>query len=151
MAYPELLLRRDHGYHSYRMKCRFAVEAYPNPRFLERAKHVAAEAFVKHMAMQGWTYLDKYGFKMTGPYPAVQSVTLPRRSQQERWHEPSAKIMAAVAAGARYRAPRDGLVSTVPLLGETDKWDYELVGVFVRKTIMAEVPDSHEEEEKLRG
>lgn len=147
----EVLVRPDRGYRAYKLKCRFAVEARPNPRFLEKAKYVAAEAFVRHMAMQGWTYLDKYGFKMTGPYPTVQSVVLPKHSQQGRWHEPSAEIMAAVEAGARYRAPRNGLVSTVPLLGETDKWDYELVGVFVRKTIMAEVPDSHEEKEMLRG
>ncbi len=150
---PELLLRPDLGKRAYRLRCRFAVGAYPSRGFLEKAKVACAEEFVIDMAKQGWEYLDKYGFRMTGPYPVVEVINLPSRSQQERWHQPSAEIMAAVVAGARIgRIAQDGgYARPVPLVAESDRWEFELAGVFVHKTILMEYPDEHEEREALKA
>jgi hypothetical protein len=144
---PELLLRPDLGKRGYRLRCRFSVGAFLDEWSLEKAKRVAAEAFVTDMAKQGWCYLDRYGFKMTGPYPAIEVVQLPKRSQQERWHLPSADIMPAVMAGARIgRIAQDGgYARSVAPLTETDRWEFELAGVFVHQTILTEYPDKHEE------
>lgn len=144
---PELLLRPDLGKKAYRLRCRFSVGAFPSERSLEKAKYAAAEMFVTDMAKQGWHYLDRHGFKMTGPYPAVEVVQLPKRSQQERWHVPSADIMSAVATGTRIgRIAQDGgYAKPVPLLAESDRWEFELAAVFTHKTILTEYPDKHEE------
>jgi len=150
MVGVELLVRPDLGKKPYRLKCRFLIGAFPSERILERAKYKAAEMFVADMAKQGWDYLDQYGFKMTGPFAAVQTVNLPKRSQQQRWHMPSREIIAAVERGhlSRWTVP-DGpnWVKEVPRITETDDWEFELSGVFVHETIVAQYPDRHEERE----
>lgn len=142
-----LLLRPDLGKKAYRLRCRFCIGAFPSEGSLEKAKRVAAEAFVTDMAKQGWSYLDHYGFKMTGPYPAIEVVQLPKRSQQERWHLRSADMMSAVTMGTRIgRIAQDGgYAKPVPLLAESDRWEFELAAVFAHETILTEYPDEHEE------
>jgi len=147
---PELMLRPDLGKKAYRLRCRFSIGAFPSRDVLEKAKVACAERFVIDMAKQGWDYLDKYGFRMSGPYPPTEIVNLPSRSKQERWHQPSAEIMAAVMAGARIRAQDDGYVKAVPPVALSDYWDFELAGVFVHNTILTEYPDKHEESEALK-
>lgn len=129
------------------MKCRFIVGAFPSERGLREAKYEAAGRFVRDMAKRGWGYLDKHGFKMTGPYPETPIMTLPKRSQQERFHTPSREMLAGVQAGHRFNhMSRDsGYARDVPLIAETDSWEFELAGVFVHETILTEVPDEHEE------
>lgn len=143
----ELLLRPDLGKKAYRLKCRFVIGAFPSERTLELAKYHAADLFVRDMAKQGWQYLDEHGFKMTGPFPAVEVISLPSRSQQQRWHTPSSELFAAIQAGYRPdRLVRNGShAKSVPLITETDDWEFELAGVFVHETLLAEVPDEHEE------
>ena len=147
---PELLLRPDLGKRAYKLHCRFRMDAYPSESWLDKAKYAAAEQFVKDMAKQGWQYVEKHGFKMTGPYVSVSPVTLPRRSQQKQWHIPSRDMLAALQAGYRFRANGGNYVQEVPSLTATEKWEFDLAGVFVHKTILIEVPDIHEEREVLK-
>ena len=139
-ATPSLIFRPDRGRKGYRLRCRFAVPAFPNEHFLEKAKFVAAEQFVKDMETQGWDYLDAHGFRMTGPYGVpIKQPELPRRSQQEQWQVKARQAQGAVQAGARLLVPPSlGGVATVPSLNEAESWEYELAGVFVRKTIVFE-------------
>ena len=142
----ELLLRPDLGKKAYRLKCRFVIGAYPSERTLEKAKYHAADLFVTDMAKQGWQYVSRHGFTLKGPFPATETVILPKRSAQERWHVPSRELLPAIQAGYRARTGVDGgYARAVPLLSETDAWEFELAGVFTHDTIMTEVPDPHEE------
>jgi len=138
-----LLLRPDLGKKAYRLRCRFSIGPFPSERSLGKAKRAAAEAFIADMAKQGWYYLDRYGFKMTGPYPSIEVVQLPTRNQQERWHVPSAEIVAGKRIGQI--AQDGGYARPVPPLAESDKWEFELAAVFAHQTILTEYPDNHEE------
>lgn len=152
MPVPELILRPDRGKMAYRLKCRFALAAYPSERALEKAKFAAAEQFVRDMAKQGWQHLEKHGFKMAGPFPALVAATLPPRSQQEQWHVASAKAQAAARLGAHPgRLSGSGYASIVPPVAESERWEFELAGVFVRETLRVEYPDEHEEREMLKN
>ena len=146
----ELIIRPDWGKHPYRLRCRFTVDAYPNPILLERAKYQAADLFIEDMRKQDWEYVSSHGFKMTGPYPAVETVTLPKRSAQAKWHTPSKEVLQRIQAGQTVRAEGGSLVKEVPKLSESEKWEYELAGVFLRDTIRSVVPDLAEEMEGLR-
>lgn len=144
----ELLLRPDLGKKAYRLKCRFLIGAYPSERTLEKAKFHAADLFIQDLAKQGWENVSKHGFKMSGPFAAVQVINLPKRSQQERWHTPSKDMIAAVSAGYKPPPPPpESYVQTVPDVAESEDWEFELAGVFVHSTIMTELPDLHEERE----
>lgn len=143
----ELLLRPDLGRRPYRLKCRFVVGAFPSERTLEQAKYKAADMFVRDMEKQGWQNVEKHGFKMSGPFPHVETINLPSRSQQQQWHTPSRELIAAVQAGHRPKLPAQngGYARVVPRLPEIDDWEFELAGVFIHETILTEVPDEHEE------
>ena len=142
----ELLLRPDLGKKAYRLKCRFVIGAYPSEGTVEKAKYHAADLFIADMAKQGWQYVSRHGFTMKGPFPATQMIMLPKRSEQERWHTPSRELLSAAQAGYRARTGADGgYVRPVPLLSDTDAWEFELAGVFTHDTILTEVPDPHEE------
>ena len=147
---PEILIRPDRGKKAYRLKCRFVIDAFPSERFLDKAKYAAAEQFVRDMEKQGWRHEPQHGFKMTGPYPATEIVNLPKRSEQEKWNIPSRDLLAAVQAGYRLDSPAASYVKPVPLITETDRWEFELAGVFLHETILTESPDPHEEKEALR-
>ena len=142
----ELLLRLDLGKRAYRLKCRFVIGAFPSERTLEKAKVHAAELFIADMAKQGWQYVSSHGFTMKGPFPATTTVILPKRSEMERWNTPSRELLPAVQSGYRARTGVDGgYARPVPLITETDAWEFELAGVFTHETILTEVPDAHEE------
>ena len=149
MGYANLLLRPDLGKKAYRLRCRFTVPAFPRKDWLDKAKVTAAEAFVRDMAKQGFEYVDKYGFEMTGPFAPLVRGSLPKRHEQERWHQSSREMLPGLMRGVAPRASGGGYVSVVPSLNETEQWDYELKGVFVHKTILVEQPDSHELEKEL--
>ena len=140
----EVLVRPDRGKKAYRLRCRFRVDASPNPDFLKRAKFRAAETFVEDMRKQGWEYLNSHGFKMIGPFPAIEVVSLPPRSLQPRWHQPSQEVLQRVMAGQVVRTNGKNYASDVPALETCEKWEYELAGVFVRDTILTEMPDEKE-------
>lgn len=147
----ELILRPDLGKKAYRLKCRFVIGAYPGARALEKGKYEAADLFVRDMAKQNYEYVDRYGFTLAGPFPATETVTLPKPSQQEQWHAPSREMIVAIRAGYRPEqlVQNDGYAKPVPLISETDAWEFELSGVFVHETILMEVPDPHEEKEMM--
>lgn len=138
----ELLLRPDLGKKPYRLKCRFTIEANHKPEFLERVKFQVAEAFVIDMKKQGWEYdpnripPNQRGFKLTGPYPATPVTGLPTKAEQFRFS--AKRDMARVMAGDPMRLPPTSWAKSVPILGETDKWEYELSAVFIRETILVE-------------
>ena len=140
----EVLVRPDRGKRAYRLRCRFTVEAFPNPEFLDRAKFRAAQAFVEDMRKQGWENLGSHGFKMTGPFPAIEVVNLPPRSLQPRWHQPSQEVLQRIMAGQKVRTNGKGFTSDVPALGTCEKWEYELAGVFAHNTILTEMTEARE-------
>lgn len=140
-AYANLLLRPDLGKKAYRLRCRFRVGAYPGARFLEKAKYAAGEQFIRDMQVRGWEYVDRYGFRMTGPYAPVEPTTI------HVIRPPSSRnMLTAVAQGARFLPTDQGSqAQAMPVLHESENWEFELAGVFVHKTILTERPDPHEE------
>ena len=139
-----LIVRPTLDRKAYRLRCRFKIEPYPPPFRLDREKVKVAEQFVRDMHKQGWEYVERYGFKMTGPYPMVVPVTIrPRRMPTAR------EMLPRVARGERFLDNGDTGVSLVPSLGVSEWWEYSIIGVFSREQIMVERPDAHEEE--LRG
>src|SRR3972149_2404234 len=137
----ELLLRPDLGKRAYRLRCRFRIGQKPRRDFLEKAKYAAAEKFVADMRRQGWEYVERYGFSMTGPFPSLDPIAIPKRVRVPSAHE----MLAGVRQGNPYRAEPVYGVQSVPLLSESDDWQYELAGVFVHKTILTEYTDPDEE------
>ena len=143
-AYSDLLLRRDLGKRAYRLRCRFSVGAFPKEDWLRKAKVAAAEKFIEDMTKQDWRYVEPHGIRMTGPFAAMQAMSLPRRHQQEQWH------WNARTPFIPQGLSKDVPVVTVPSLGETDKWEYELAAVFTHDTILTERPDPDEEQVILK-
>ena len=137
----EVILRPDLGKRAYRMRCRFMIDAYPRQSWLEQAKYAAAKEFIKDMDTQGWEYLDKFGIRMSGPYPQINFPTLPKRSQQEQWNGPARNGPASHRNGRQTLSGSPGAVVVMPRLNEVERWEYELAAVFVRPTLVAEVPD----------
>ncbi len=147
----ELILRRDLGKKAYRLKCRFRIGSYPNERMLEKGKFEAAGMFVTDMAKQGYEYVDQYGFKMSGPFPYVETVQIPKRSEQKRWNDSSKALFASIQSGNFKRGAEDGgYAREVPRIEETDDWEFELAGVFVHETLVFQTADEHEEKEELK-
>ena len=155
MRLPELLIRPDLGKRAYRLKCRFAMPAYPLPTWVENEKYKTAERFVSDMAKQGWEYdpgrlaPSERGFKLTGPYPKTPILVLP--SSVERQRIDAHRDLAKVRAGDRMRDKGSDYVSTVPMIEESEYWEYEISAVFIRNTILVETPDSHEELEVIKN
>lgn len=153
MRLPELLIRPDLGKRAYRLKCRFAMPAYPLPTWVESEKYKMAERFVSDMAKQGWEYdpnrlaPSERGFRLRGPYATtpVSDIKAIGRSIVAR------RDLPRVLAGDPLRDTGEDFASIVPLLDETDKWEYEISAVFIRNTILVETPDSHEELEIIRN
>ena len=143
MGYAELLFRRDLGKRPYRLRCRFQIDARPKAEWLEKAKIAAAEAFVRDLRKQGFEYMDVHGIRMTGPYAVAVIPRLPKRSQQEPWHVNAREMLPAALAGYRPPAPSGmGPVGTIPLLGHSEKWEYELAAVFIHETmLMVDIQD----------
>lgn len=136
-----LLLRPTRDRKAYRLRCRFKIEPFPPPYRLDREKVKVAEQFVREMHKQGWEYVESFGFKMAGPFPMVVPTTIrPNRMPTAR------EMLPWVARGERFLDDGETGVSTVPALRESEWWEYELAGVFVRDQIMTEVADRHEEE-----
>ena len=146
----ELIIRPDLGKHPYRLRCRFTVPAYPNAILLERAKYQAADLFIRDMRKQGWEYMPRHGFTMSGPYPVTDTAPLPKRSAQPKWHTPSREVLQRIEAGQTVRAADADFAKEVPKLSESENWEYELAGVFLRDMIRSVVPDPHEEKEALK-
>lgn len=147
-----LLLRPDLGRKAYRLRCRFAVNADPQPDLFDKASFRAAEMFIRDMKKQGWEYLDKHGFKVSGPYVPLNPISLPKRHQQAQWNTPSKDLLPRIQAGQRFdRASDPSYVSAVPSMAALDTWEFELAGVFVHKTILTETPDASEELKELKA
>lgn len=140
-----LLVRPDMERKAYRLRCRFKVNAFPSEDLLTKSKYKVAEMFVEALAKQGWEYLDKHGFKMTGPFAPLEIVNLPKRHQQAQWHMKSSELIRHLNQGEKVRAKAETYTSNVPPLAECEEWEFELAGVFVHKTLLAETPDPWEE------
>lgn len=138
---PELLIRPDLGKRPYRLRCRFTIDAFPKPHWLEKAKYAAAEAFVRDMAKQGFEYVDRLGVTMTGPFPTVEIASSLRRPREH---------FSARRPDFRRKEP-GSMATTLPALTEMPRWDYELAMVFVHKTLLVEIPTAEEEREMLNG
>jgi len=144
----EALIRPTRDRKAYRLKCRFVVPAYPDTDLLEKFKVKMAEKFVEEMYKQGWINVEKYGFRMTGPYPATQTVILPKPSA-DPFHIPSKDLLPALMNGyvphADRSAPDGGSAVSVPPITQAEDWEFELIGVFHREEIFTETADPHEE------
>ena len=121
----------------YRLKCRFKVDPGTIPQDSEKVR--VAEMFVEDMRKSGWTYDDRFGFEMTGPYPVITPITI---------HAPrtltARDMLDGVSQGDRFLEPEGTLAGLMPTLAESASWDYELKGVFIREELLTEYPDSHE-------
>ena len=145
----EVLIRPDLGNRAYRLRCRFVVDAAPQQdyyraiwrRALEKMQHAMAERFISDMAKQGWGYLPSQSITMTGPFSETPIVSLRgiRRPHFDA-RRPDLRRRGDAAAS---------LVSIVPDLDKTDRWEYELAAVFVHKTLLMEVPTEDEERKVL--
>lgn len=125
----------------YRLRCRFKIEPIPSRERLDREKVRVAERFVRDMQKQGWVYDNRFGFRMRGPFPPIEPTTIHIARM------PSAKQMLPyVAQGARFLDKGGTQAGLMPVLPESNYWEYELAGVFVRDTVLVEQPDPHEEE-----
>lgn len=100
-----------------------------------------AEWFVADMKKQHWENLPDYGFKIKGPFPYVEPVTIhiPKR--------PSAReMLSAVMQGAPFHDEGSDYATALPSINATEYWEFEIKGVFVHEEILTEYPDPHEEE-----
>lgn len=136
----ELLFKPDFGKKAYRLKCRFLIEAYPTEDRLKQGALRAYDWFVRDMAKEGWECLTGEGVRMLGPFSPVQPMNLHRPRLLS-----SRQMLPAVAQGAKFRATEDFGAKTVIPLSECESWEYELRVVFVRNTIVFDVPYPHEE------
>lgn len=144
-----LILRPDLGKRAYRLHCRMITPAFPKTDLLEKSRLKVGQEFIDDMAEQGWEYLDRYGMRMNPePKPHVETVTLPKRHLQANWHTPSRELLPAVMAGYRARTAPEHFVTTLPNMAFMESWEWDLSAVFVRKTILTETPDPHEERSK---
>ena len=151
----ELLLRPDLGNKPYRLRMRFRVPAGPDHPWLkdlwrqtlDRAKYAAGEQFVADMAKRGWEYIEQYGLRMTGPYVAIDP--MPRQKPPRRLS--AREMLPGVMRGERFLPEPFVGPRNLPALAHSDSWEYELVGVFLHKTIVFEYPYPHEEQEELRN
>ena len=152
MKAPTIFLKPELEKKAYRLKCRFTVEANSLPDWVEKIKYKVAEEFVSDMEKQGWKYDPnklppaERGFKLSGPFSHMQTVQLPKFSTFK-----AAEALPRVRAGDRMRDNTNNYVQTVPLLDQTDKWEYELSAVFIRSQILTELPDSWEEAKELKS
>ena len=141
MNAPQLMLRPSRDKRTYRLKCRFKIEAYPVPERVERERVRVAEIFVTDMHKQGWEYVERFGFRMKGPFPMVEPVTIHRQRQRS-----AREMLQWVMAGNPYRDDGLDYVKPVLSLDMQEYWEFELAGVFARTEILTEYPDLHEEQ-----
>jgi hypothetical protein len=144
MAHTLNLIRPDLGKKAYRLRCAFTMPAYPRADFLAKAKVEAAELFVEDMAKQGFAYRDEHGFRMSGPYVPTKVGSIPKRHEQERWHQASRDMLPSLLNGNPPRVKDPGYVFAPLTLQTSDLWEYRLAGVFVHDTIVVEYPEEHE-------
>jgi len=144
----EALIRPGRDRKPYRLKCRFVTPAFPNPDFVQKARVKMAERFIEDMYKQGWVNVERFGFRMTGPYPATQTVVLPKPTT-DPFHIPSRDLLPALQNGYVPRVDRSavdgGSALEVPPITESENWEFELSGVFHREEILTEHADPHEE------
>ncbi len=137
---PELILRPPRDKTPYRLKCRIKTEPYPSRSRLDVEKVRVTEQWVVDMHKQGWENLPGHGFKMAGPFPAVTPMDLHFK------RIPSAQeMLPEVMQGARFLDPGVDGVQEVPALHESEWWEFEISGVFIRDEIHIERPELHEE------
>lgn len=130
-------------YRVFRLKCRFTIGAAPchqriGPMLplcfhMEKAASEAGSRFVEDMVKQGWELTDGRIELTNGPFPSplVDSAPLPTAVKIKRERGPHARF------GPAYASP----VVERPTLENTDAWDYEISGLFVRKlmpTVLAQ-------------
>ena len=136
----QLLVRPSLDRKAYRLRCRFQTDPYPSQARLEREKVRIAEMFVADMHKQGWEHIERFGFRMTGPYPRIIPVALrPRQMPTAR------QMLSGVQQGRRFRDEGVEGVQIMPQLEMSEYWEYEIAGVFVRPAILTEIPSLHEE------
>lgn len=141
--------RPDLGKRPYRLKCRFQVPAGSGAAFLERAKYLAADAFIEDMARLGYEWIGEShrlppterGFRMVfkGAHIEIMQPIKRKRALSSR------EMQAAVMQGATFRTTDDPKVQTVPHHSQAEFHDWELSTIFLHDTILVETPDAHEE------
>lgn len=143
---PELLLKPDLGKKGYRLRCLFTTGPNPSKDYWDKARVTAAERFIQDMKRQGWEFVSRYGFQVTGPKAYIEVGEAPpapkRFSAKEMLHQ----AMRGEPIRDTYRSP----IQSVPALTLADVWEWELAGVFQRDTLLMEYPSPTEEKEMLR-
>lgn len=141
--------RPDLGKQAHRLHCHFRIEAHPKPWALELAKRKAAEQFIVDMRTQGWEFMGESGrlppaergfrMKFYGAYVPVVNPGRPKRPPSSR------EMLPHVMQGAKFRSTEEPTVLDVPSPAMTEFWEYDISAVFIHTTILAEIPDLHEE------
>lgn len=145
----ELILPRDRGRKPYWLHARFSTPAYPKPEWVDELADAAGKLFIADMNRQGWQFEDKHGLWWTGPLQPTPVTGAPTRAQREYFRAKDA--LSRVQQGDKMRARELDYVASVPLLNESETWEYDLKGVFIHDTILVETPDPHEELAMLRN
>lgn len=139
MESPQIIIKPGLERKPHYLAARFRIDPYPSRDLIEVEKVRLAERFVSDMHKQGWDYAGQ-GFKLTGPFPYVEPMTI---------HIPktlTARQMAPmVAQGAKYRDDGGSIAPMMPVLSESECWEFQISAIFSRADLLTETPDLHEE------
>jgi len=136
----QTIIKPDLGKKPYRLKCRFAIDAYPHPDWLTKEAKKIAEQFVRDMKAQGWEHVPEYQFKIDGPFPKVTPMTV------KQVRQPTAREMLPyILQGATFPDKGGTMAQDLLPLDQQEYWEFELSAVFFRETLLVEYPDPHEE------
>lgn len=139
------LIRPDLGKKAYRLRCRFRCEMGDHKpggkdrAYFEEARKVALEQFVSDMRVRGWEYTDRELPRVTGPYPYIPAGELPKPRRIS-----ARNMLSGVMQGQKFRDDVEGVFTPDPV-DATEYVEYEIAAVFVRNTILVDLPDLHEE------
>lgn len=129
----------DLGKRSYRLK--FSVVTWPNPTSdqLRRGLYKSLEPLERQMRTQGFELRERT-IRFERRQPHIETVEIHVHRQ------PTAKQMIRdVAQGAKFRDQGGTIAMAVPLLEETEAWEYIFSAEFIHDTLVFDIPEVHEE------
>ncbi len=125
----------------YRLK--FSVVGYPNMP-LEALRVGLSRSLTeveRQMRQRGFVFAGEHTIQFVRKQPHIEPMTV------RLYRPPSAKQMLAsgLMQGNRFRAPVETLAMTMPLLHQTEAWEYIFSAIFVHDTILVETPSEGEQ------
>lgn len=131
----------DLGKKAYRLKFCVTGHARMTAEQLRRGLNACLDDMERQLKAQGFRFAGEDTIQFVRKQPHIEPMTIrPQRPPSSR------EMEYAVRQGAKFRAPlHDTLAQNVPLLMESDAWDYLFSALFVHETILTDKPDLHEE------